>query len=116
MSEIQNKRVYHKESGKFGTIVKSQGILGLKDSIAIVFDDGTKKAYFGKGLNAVVCVSDDCNDIPIDIIAIWKNELKPEHSSKLIKSYSELSDEDKDSVRTRWANATKRSKARFAIK
>lgn len=114
-AEMETKRAYETTTGKFGTIVKSSGILGLKNTIAIVFDDGAKKAFFGKSLDSVVCVSDDCDDIPVDLVHVWKSSLKADQSTDLIKAFVQLNTEEQDAVRTRWVSTTKRSRSKFTI-
>lgn len=110
-----DKRVYEKSSGRFGTIVKSSGLLGLKNSVAVAFDDGGKGAFFGKSLSGVVSVEDGCDDVPLDIVGAWKRELEEEHCAGLIKDYLALGSHAQEEVRKRWAKATKRSRSKFRV-
>lgn len=112
-----DKRAYEAASGRFGTVVKSSGILGLKDCMAVVFDDGTKGAFFGRRCSGVVCVGDgdDCGDIPVDLVGVWKSELKEEQSASLVKAFLSLDADGQEDVRKRWASTTKRSRTKFKI-
>jgi len=98
-----NTRVFEKSSGRFGTIVKSSGVLGLKDSITVAFDDGRKGAFFGKSLDGVVPVDASLNQV--DLVGAWKSDLEEEHCAGLVKAYLALD----------WAKATKRSRAKFKV-
>lgn len=110
-----DNRAYEVATGRFGTVVKSAGILGIKDCVAVAFDDGSKGAFFGKKCSGVVCVSDDCDGVPVDLVAVWKNELKQEQSSTLTKAFLALDAEGQQDVRKRWASTTKRSRTKFKI-
>lgn len=108
-----DKRVFEKSSSRFGTIVKSSRVLGVKDSITVAFDDGKKGAFFGKSLDGVVPV--DGNDTPVDLVGAWKNDLKEEHCAELVEAYLALDADGREEVRKRWAKATKRSRSKFKV-
>lgn len=112
---MDSDRVYEPVLQKFGRVVKSKGILGLKDSMAIIFDDGKKKAYFGKGLGGVLYVSGGSEEIPVDLVTIWKSLLKEDHAATLVESFVKLGFEEQEVVRTKWASTTKRSRVKFAL-
>jgi len=108
-----DKRVFEKSSGRFGTIVKSSGVLGLKSSIAVAFDDGGKGAFFGKSLDGVVPV--DSSGVPADVVGDWKRDLKEEHCAGLLEAYLALDEDGREEVRKRWAKTTKRSRSKFKV-
>lgn len=110
-----DKRVFEEATGKFGTVVKSSGILGLKDCKAVVFDDGTKGAYFGKKCNEVVCVADAGDTVPVDLVGVWRNELDPKKAATLVEGYLALDADGKADVLKRWESTTKRSRTKFKI-
>lgn len=107
-------RVYEVATGRFGTTMKTSGILGLKDCKAVRFDDGTKGAFFGKRVSEVQCVDGNA-DVPVDLVGVWASQLSEEHSSRLAKAYLALSSEEQENVRKRWASTTKRSRANFDV-
>lgn len=98
--------MYEASTGRFGSVVRSSSILGLKDCKAVVFDDGTKGAFFGPRVSEVECVTDGCADMPTDLVGIWNTQLAPEHSSRLVKAYIALDADGQQAVRKRWASTT----------
>lgn len=107
-------RVYEPATGRFGTTIRSSGILGLKDCMAVKFDDGSKGAFFGKRVSEVQRVVGNA-DVPVDLVGVWKTELKEDQSSRLVKAYVALDSDGQENVRKRWASTTKRSRAKFEV-
>lgn len=99
-------RVYEASTGRFGSVVRSSGILGLKDCRAVLFDDGTKGAFFGPRVSEVECVTNDCPDMPTDLVGIWNTQLTADHSSRLVKAYIALDADGQQAARKRWASTT----------
>lgn len=112
---MDNNRAYETASGRFGTIVKSSGILGLKECMAIAFDDGTKGAFLGRRCSQVVCLRDGCDDAPVDLVGVWRSELKQDHADSLVRAFLALDAEGQEDTRKRWASTTKRSRTKFEI-
>eukprot|EP00752_Nemacystus_decipiens_P017669 g15840.t1 len=114
-SEQEVNRVYEAATGRFGTTIRSAGILGLKDCKAVAFDDGSKGAFFGKRVSELQLVADGDADVPVDLVGVWKAELKEDHSNRLSRAYLALDAEGQEDVLKRWASTTKRSRAKFEI-
>lgn len=107
--------MYEAATGRFGTAIKSAGILGLKDCRAVTFDDGTKGAFFGKRVSELQLVAGGGADLPPDLVGVWKAELKEDQANRLTKAYLALDAEGQEDVRKRWASTTKRLRAKFEI-
>ena len=98
--------MYEASTGRFGSVVKSSSILGLKDCSAVLFDDGSKGAFFGKRVCEVECVDGDCAHMPADLVGIWRSVLSVDHCSRLVKAYLSLDSVGQQQVRSRWASTT----------
>lgn len=107
--------MYEAATGRFGTAIKSAGILGLKDCKAVTFDDGTKGAFFGKRVSELQLVAGGRADVPLDLVGVWRAELKEDQANRLIKAYLTLDADGQEDVRQRWASTTERSRAKFEI-
>lgn len=108
-------RVFEKATGRFGTMVRSSGILGLPYCKAVVFDDGTKRAYFDKKCSKLVRVADAGDTIPVDLVGVWVSELDANHSATLVQGYHALDADGRADVLKRWKSTTKRSRTKFKI-
>jgi len=103
-----DKRVYVTKSGDFGTIVRSGGILGIKDSFAIVDDVGNRTFHTGKCDDFAYSTSGETPsgkvvDIPLDGIFMIKEHGQ---SSTLEQEYTKMSREQKDVFCESWSSMT----------
>ena len=101
-------RVYVPSSGHFGHIQKKGGILGIKDSFAVIDDTGKRSIYVGKCLgDFTYCetkktpLGDDCM-VPHDGVTLIKKEFPT--CGKFIKEYLKMTAEERQALCERWCN------------
>ena len=107
MKFIEGRRVYVPSQDMFGNVVREGGILGLKNSFAIVDDTGKRLVFVDKNPEFVYVdtCEDPCGhkkDIPEDVVSIFREKLPKNDSSKMVHDYCKLSREERDKMYTDW--------------
>jgi len=105
----KGERVYIRNSGNFANIVKTGGILGIKNSYAALDDDGNRLVFMGKSSEFAFTgtgetPSGEKVELPLDgFTLITECGLVGKGKTKaLVKTYNALDQEGKASFCERW--------------
>ena len=110
------ERVYLPSTGSFGNIQKKGGILGIKESYAIIDDSGKRTIYAGKTTGDFVYTESKCTsrgdrmEIPMDGVTMIKKDFKGTQCSKFLAKYSSMSAEEKESLCKKWCEMSQEQK------
>ncbi len=110
MNISKGRRVYILKSGNFGNIVKSGGILGMKESYAAVDDTGSRIVFMGKSsddfayTDTGMTPSGDNVDIPRDGVSMIETDesMTRVMSNTLVKRYISMDKADRHSFCEKW--------------
>lgn len=95
------RRVYVPATKTFGTIVRQGGILGLRESYAIVDDVGSKTVFVGDKIDFVyvdtsTTLSGEKITIPPDVVPEVKKQYSPPEATKLVTDLYKTSLDDRE--------------------
>lgn len=117
MDLAKGRRIYIVKSGNFGNIIKSGGILGMKNSYAAIDDSGTRLVFMGKSTEFAYS---DCGetpsgvkmDIPRDGVSmiVGDESVTRTMSTTLVNKYNGMSKEERQSFCESWENMTPEEK------
>ena len=116
----KGERVYMRNSGNFGNIVKTGGILGIKDSYAALDDDGNKIVFMGKSSEFAFTKSGETPsgekvDMPVDGLALITDcgLVGKVKTRTLAKTYGALDQEGKASFCDNWCKLSDEEKVKL---
>ena len=117
MDFVKGERVFVPKTGEFAYVIKTGGILGLKDSYAIVNETGAKSVFMGKTSDFVfvssgMCPSGEKVDVPEDGVSLimdFTNATKAKRLS-MVKKYNEMSYGEKKEFCGEWCSLSEEGK------
>ena len=117
MEFVKGERVFVPKTGEFAYVIKTGGILGLKDSYAIVNENGTKSVFMGKTSEFVfvssgMCPSGEKVDVPEDGVSLimdFKGATKAKRNS-MVKKYNGMSCKEKKEFCGEWCSLSEEGK------
>lgn len=118
MDLSKGMRVYIMKSGNFGNIIKSGGILGMKDSYAAVDDSGSRFVFMGKSSSEFAysdtgeTPSGENVEIPRDGVSIITNDecVTRSMSTTLVKNYNHMDKDERNAFCDKWETMTREEK------
>jgi len=120
MELSKGERIYIKKTGNFANVIKTGGILGIKNSYAALDDDGGRVVFMGKTTEFVFTSTGETPsgekvDIPLDgMTLITECGLVSKNKTKaLVKTYHAMDPSSKISFCEEWCKLSDASKIKL---
>ena len=117
MDLTKGTRVFVRKTGEFAYVIKSGGILGIKDSYAIVDEMGSKIVFMGKTSEFVfidtgMCPSGEVVEIPEDGVSLIMDFTTATKAKRLAfaKKYNGMTLEQKKDFCNEWCSLSEDGK------